>query len=252
MVQCHERETHSTAWWLHQMETFSVYWRFVRRSPGNSPQKGQWRGTLIFSLICALNNRLNKQSRGWWFETPLWRHCNGILTRGKNDQSYFSDRWMMISINGTLVLRVIIKKIVIRCKVYSLGVCTFNLLTTIIIFVGYICMRKQMPKLFMNGIIVPLSYLSYINGWCSLFFCSASIALFEENPSAIGGFLSQGTSNTETTCELSIEKGNDAGGLPMSWRDHMYAFQYHKICIVSIFFAVWLSCEWHLLECYRM
>ena len=134
MVLCHERETHSAAWWLHQMETFSVYWCFVRRSPGNSPQKGQWRGTLIFSLICALNNRLNKQSRGWWFETPLWRHCNGILTRGKNDQSYFSDRWMMISINGTLVLRVIIKKIVIRCKVYSLGVSTFNLFTTIIIF----------------------------------------------------------------------------------------------------------------------
>ena len=26
-----------------------------------------------------LNKRLNKQSRGWWFETPsspLWRHCN--------------------------------------------------------------------------------------------------------------------------------------------------------------------------------
>ena len=28
-----------------------------------------------------LNERLNKQSRGWWFETPsrpLWRHSNGI------------------------------------------------------------------------------------------------------------------------------------------------------------------------------
>ena len=32
-----------------------------------------------FSLICALNKRLSKQSWGWWFETPsrsLWRHCN--------------------------------------------------------------------------------------------------------------------------------------------------------------------------------
>ena len=42
--------------------------------------KGQWREALMFSLICALNKWLNKQSWGWWFETPsrsLWRHCNG-------------------------------------------------------------------------------------------------------------------------------------------------------------------------------
>ena len=32
------------------------YWPFVRgihRSPVNSPHKGQWRGALVFSLICA-------------------------------------------------------------------------------------------------------------------------------------------------------------------------------------------------------
>ena len=41
--------------------------------------KGQWHGALMFSLICALNKRLSKQSWGWWFGTPsgsLWRHCN--------------------------------------------------------------------------------------------------------------------------------------------------------------------------------
>ena len=62
---------------------FPRYWFFVRgihRSPVNSPHKGQWRGALVFSLICALNKRLSKQSWGWWFETPsrpLWCHCNG-------------------------------------------------------------------------------------------------------------------------------------------------------------------------------
>ena len=67
--------------WRHIMETFPRYWPFVRgihRSPVNSPHKGQWRGALVFSLICALNKRLSKQSWGWWFETPsrsLWRHC---------------------------------------------------------------------------------------------------------------------------------------------------------------------------------
>ena len=41
------------------METFSRYWPFVRgihRSPVNSPHKCQWRGALIFSLICTRIN----------------------------------------------------------------------------------------------------------------------------------------------------------------------------------------------------
>ena len=69
-------------WWRHQMETFSALWPFVReihRSPVNSPHKGQWRGALMFSLICIWISLLSKQSWGWWFETlcrPLWRHCN--------------------------------------------------------------------------------------------------------------------------------------------------------------------------------
>ena len=51
--------------WCHQMETFSRYWPFVQgihRSSVNSPNKGQWRGALVFSLICTwingwVNNR---------------------------------------------------------------------------------------------------------------------------------------------------------------------------------------------------
>ena len=63
--------------WKH----FPRYWLFVRgiHRSHNSPNKGQWRRALVFSLICALNKRLSKQWRGWWFETPscpLWCHCN--------------------------------------------------------------------------------------------------------------------------------------------------------------------------------
>ena len=46
--------------WKH----FPRYWPFVRgiqRSLVNSPQKGQWRGALMLSLICTLNRRLSKQ-----------------------------------------------------------------------------------------------------------------------------------------------------------------------------------------------
>ena len=48
--------------WKH----FPCYWTFVRgihRSPMNSPHKGQWRGALMFSLICAWINRwINREA----------------------------------------------------------------------------------------------------------------------------------------------------------------------------------------------
>ena len=43
-------------WCRHQWKHFPRYWSFVRgiqRPPMDSPHKGQWRGTLTFSLICA-------------------------------------------------------------------------------------------------------------------------------------------------------------------------------------------------------
>ena len=50
--------------WKH----FPRYWPFVRgihRSPVNSPHKGQWRGALMFSFICArINSRVNNGEAG--------------------------------------------------------------------------------------------------------------------------------------------------------------------------------------------
>ena len=42
-----------------KLRHFPRYWPFVRgihRSPVNSPHKGQWRGALMFSLICVRTN----------------------------------------------------------------------------------------------------------------------------------------------------------------------------------------------------
>ena len=39
--------------WHHQMETFST---ILALCVGNSPRKGQWRGALMFSLMCARTN----------------------------------------------------------------------------------------------------------------------------------------------------------------------------------------------------
>ena len=50
--------------WKH----FPSNWPFVRgihRSPVNSPHKGQWRGALMFSSICAwINARVNNRGAG--------------------------------------------------------------------------------------------------------------------------------------------------------------------------------------------
>ena len=50
--------------WKH----FPRYWPFVRgihRSPVNSPHKGQWRGALMFPLICArINGWVNNREAG--------------------------------------------------------------------------------------------------------------------------------------------------------------------------------------------
>ena len=51
----------ANTWWRHQMETFSALLALCAGNspvPVNSPHKGQWRGALMFSLICALNKRL--------------------------------------------------------------------------------------------------------------------------------------------------------------------------------------------------
>ena len=73
--------------WKH----FPRYWPFVRgihRSPVNSPHKGQWRGALMFSLICVwINGWVNNRAAGdlrryrahydvtvmpWTFLIPYW------------------------------------------------------------------------------------------------------------------------------------------------------------------------------------
>ena len=49
----------SITWWRHQMETFSALMGLsegIHRSPVDSPHRGQWRGALMFSLMCAWRN----------------------------------------------------------------------------------------------------------------------------------------------------------------------------------------------------
>ena len=65
--------------WKH----FPRYWPFVRgihRSPVNSTHKGQWRGALMFSLICArINGWVNNGEAG---DLRRYRvHCDVIVMK---------------------------------------------------------------------------------------------------------------------------------------------------------------------------
>ena len=71
-------------WWRHQMEKFSA---LLAICAGYSLVPGEFTAqrpvTRSFDVFfdLRLNNRLSKQSWGWWFETlshPLWRHCNEL------------------------------------------------------------------------------------------------------------------------------------------------------------------------------
>ena len=72
--------------WKH----FPRYWPFVRgihRSPVNFPHKGQWRGALMFSLICVwINGWVNNREAGDLrrHRGPLWRHRNVCVLCGYN------------------------------------------------------------------------------------------------------------------------------------------------------------------------
>ena len=58
----------SVTWWRHQMETFSALLALCAGNsplPVNSPHKGQWRGALMFSLICTrINDWVNNREAG--------------------------------------------------------------------------------------------------------------------------------------------------------------------------------------------
>ena len=82
----------SYTWWRHQMETSSALLAFcVGNSPVavNSPHQGQWRGALMFSLICAwINDWVNNGEAG-----DLRCHCAYYDITVMNQSFY--DTWSL-------------------------------------------------------------------------------------------------------------------------------------------------------------
>ena len=100
--------SYSTTWWRHQMETLHV---LLALRAGNSPVTGKfpsqrpvtWSFDVFFDL--ALNKRLSKPWRRWWFETPsrsLWRHSNDIALCCRLFTADFAAATILISFSAVL------------------------------------------------------------------------------------------------------------------------------------------------------
>ena len=88
------------------------YWPFMRgihRSPLNSPHKSHWRGTLMFSLICAwIKGGVSYGETG-----DLWRHSN--VSRRLILAAWMYEAWVYDTLNiqcGAVITRSIFSKII--------------------------------------------------------------------------------------------------------------------------------------------
>ena len=95
-------------WWRHQMETFSAWLALCAGNspvPVNSPLKGQWRGALMFPLICVwINDWVNNHEAG-----DLRRH------RGHYDVNVMSLPANMRNDIFALIPTIILPKVLTLC-----------------------------------------------------------------------------------------------------------------------------------------
>ena len=98
--------------WFHddviKWKNFPRYWSFVRgirQSPVNSPHIGQWRGALMFSLICAwINGWVNNREAGDLRRNRAHYDVIVVLMPKRVDQQY-GYRWhFYVLLRITLIL----------------------------------------------------------------------------------------------------------------------------------------------------
>ena len=79
---------HNLSWWRHQMETFSALLAICAGNspvPVKSPHKGQWRGTLMFTLICARINGWVNNCEAGDFKRNRAHYDVIVMVRWSND-----------------------------------------------------------------------------------------------------------------------------------------------------------------------
>ena len=150
----------------------------------NSPHKGLWPGEFpaqrpvarsfeVFSDLC-LNKRLNKQSWGWWFETPshpLWRHCNAV---SRCMVTYSRQSCLLEQSHDCPSAKEVISEGLVNTKWYHTA--AEPNLPRISWEVVYLCWRLELGKLriidFLWGkspqVVSPQKDVTYVKLWCFL------------------------------------------------------------------------------------
>ena len=89
-------------WWRHQMEIFSAFLAICAGNspvPVNSPHKGQWRGALMFSLICVwINDWVNNREAG---DVRRYRGHYDVIVMRINRGLNWTCLWRGIEVRGT-------------------------------------------------------------------------------------------------------------------------------------------------------
>ena len=106
--------TASLPWWRHQMETFSALLALCAGNspvPVNSPHKGQWRGSLMFSFICVwINGWVNNREAGdlrryrAHYDVTVMTESNGIANNDIPLCRYMLQQWTELPIQHTTYL----------------------------------------------------------------------------------------------------------------------------------------------------
>ena len=88
-------------------------WRGIHRSSVNSPHKGQWRGALVFSLICPwINGWVNNREAGdlirhqTLYEVIVMTFITCTLSESIGDRSPHKSSVMQKAVPGHIVIRV--------------------------------------------------------------------------------------------------------------------------------------------------
>ena len=140
--------------WKH----FPRYWPFVRgirRSPVNSPHKGQWRGALMFSLICAwINALVNNREAG-----DLKRH------RAHFDVILMCTLYLQMTMNASARVCVVKRCAITPSGVMIVGVRKVHGLTPILSTVKVSGKKVTGKRLTFNLQFIPLPWPRLRRHW---------------------------------------------------------------------------------------
>ena len=147
--------------WKH----FPRYWPFVlgiHRWPVSSPHKGQWRGAMMFSLICAsingwVNNRkaIDLRRHRAYYDVTVMHHIRGKIIQ--------MTRLLAVSLRMThIIMMILMMMIIILIMIILMTTATTTMMMMMIIIVSMIIIIMLIIVII---IIIMMMMISYLIFW---------------------------------------------------------------------------------------